>query len=157
VAHQRHIHYRTYSSHERLENLRPTGNARPPIVSARRSLKGNRLAPKPYISAHVVSIYDMRDALRTPSLQDPVWKARRVCCRLEGRGFRLREKYGFTFHGARAVDETSEFIWILGHIDTESFESANRRYYKSDARKSLDPDRDNPGAPPDIWLKLRQP
>jgi hypothetical protein len=52
----------------------------------------------------------------------------------------LREKYGFTFHGAWAVDETNEFIWVLGHADTKSFESANRGYYESDARKSLNPD-----------------
>ncbi len=52
----------------------------------------------------------------------------------------LREEYGFTFHGAWAVDETDEFVWILGHTDEQSFESANRRYYDSPARTSLDPD-----------------
>ena len=52
----------------------------------------------------------------------------------------LREQYGFSLHGAWAVDDTDEFIWVLGHADVESFESANRRYYESDARKSLDPD-----------------
>ena len=52
----------------------------------------------------------------------------------------LREEFGFTFHGAWRVDDTSEFVWVLGHTDTESFESANRRYYESDTRKSLDPD-----------------
>lgn len=52
----------------------------------------------------------------------------------------LREKFGFTFHGAWAVDETSEFVWVLGHADEDSFKSANRRYYDSDARSTLDPD-----------------
>jgi hypothetical protein len=52
----------------------------------------------------------------------------------------LREEYGFTFQGAWAVDETNEFIWVLAHTDTESFESADRRYYESSARKSLKPD-----------------
>ncbi len=52
----------------------------------------------------------------------------------------LREKYGFTLHGAWAVDETDEFIWVLGHTGIESFESATRRYYESNARKSLNPD-----------------
>ena len=54
--------------------------------------------------------------------------------------FPLREKYGFTIHSAWTVDEPNEFIWVLGHTDTESFESANRRYYESNARKSLNPD-----------------
>jgi hypothetical protein len=52
-ARQRNIRYLTYSSHERLEIPRPTGNKRPSIVSARRSLKGNRPTPKPPISAHM--------------------------------------------------------------------------------------------------------
>ncbi len=52
----------------------------------------------------------------------------------------LRERYGFTVHTAWAVVEANEFVWVLGHTDTESFESANRRYYESDARKSLNPD-----------------
>jgi hypothetical protein len=52
----------------------------------------------------------------------------------------LREQYGFTLGGAWAVDETDEFIWVLAHTDSESFESANRRYYESNARKNLNPD-----------------
>lgn len=52
----------------------------------------------------------------------------------------LREQYGFSLHGAWAVDDTDEFVWVLGHADEKSFESANRRYYESDARKRLDPD-----------------
>lgn len=52
----------------------------------------------------------------------------------------LRKEYGFTVHGAWAVDETSEFVWVLAHTDRESFQSANRRYYDSEARSTLDPD-----------------
>jgi hypothetical protein len=52
----------------------------------------------------------------------------------------LREEYGFTLHGAWTVDDTCEFVWILGHTDEESFRLANRRYYDSYARRNLDPD-----------------
>jgi hypothetical protein len=52
----------------------------------------------------------------------------------------LRREHGFTHHGAWAIEETSEFVWVLGHTDAESFESANRRYYESHARRTLEPD-----------------
>ena len=52
----------------------------------------------------------------------------------------LREEYGFTFHGAWTVDDTNEFVWVLGHTDEESFGLANRQYYDSHARRNLDPD-----------------
>ena len=52
----------------------------------------------------------------------------------------LREMYGFTIHGAWTVEESSEFVWVLSHTNKGSFETANRRYYESDTRRSLDPD-----------------
>lgn len=49
----------------------------------------------------------------------------------------LRERFGFTIHGAWAVPDTSEFVWILGHDD---FVDADRSYYASEDRKQLSPD-----------------
>jgi hypothetical protein len=49
----------------------------------------------------------------------------------------LREAAGFGLVGAWVARGENRFIWILGR---EDFEAADRRYYLSDQRRSIDPD-----------------
>lgn len=50
----------------------------------------------------------------------------------------LRQSLGFEVVGAWVVDETNEFVWIIGHPG--DLEEANRAYYSSPERAALDPD-----------------
>lgn len=52
----------------------------------------------------------------------------------------LRDHFGFEFHGAWVVEETDEFVWIIGHDHPEGFEAADREYYASPERAKLSPD-----------------
>ena len=49
----------------------------------------------------------------------------------------LREQFGFVLHGAWVIDDTNEFVWIIGHEDFIAVDSA---YYDSAERAALDPD-----------------
>lgn len=53
---------------------------------------------------------------------------------------RLRREHGFEIVGAWAVPAESRFVWILSYPGPGSFAEADRRYYASAARTSLDPD-----------------
>jgi hypothetical protein len=50
----------------------------------------------------------------------------------------LRLAHGFSVLGPWVDDDGETFIWILGHDD--DFEAADRAYYDSEKRRSLDPD-----------------
>ena len=49
----------------------------------------------------------------------------------------LRRRLGFQVHGAWALDDTDEFLWVLSHPG--GFAAANDAYYASPERQNLDP------------------
>lgn len=52
----------------------------------------------------------------------------------------LRREMGFSIDGAWTVDGESRFVWLLTHPgDWNAFEEADRAYYTSPGRSSLDP------------------
>lgn len=53
---------------------------------------------------------------------------------------RLRRRRGFTIVGAWAMDETNDFLWILGYDGEGTFAEADAAYYASDERQTFDPD-----------------
>lgn len=52
----------------------------------------------------------------------------------------LRERFGFRVEGAWVVRDENRFVWILSYEGEEGIEAANRRYYDSPARASMQPD-----------------
>ena len=52
----------------------------------------------------------------------------------------LRLKLGFNVVGAWTVDETNQFVWIIGYDGPMSFEEAERAYYESPERVGRDPE-----------------
>ena len=52
----------------------------------------------------------------------------------------LRERFGFEIVGGWEIEETNEFVWILGHDDPAGFGAADAAYYESDERERLSPD-----------------
>jgi hypothetical protein len=57
-----------------------------------------------------------------------------------GRIVPLRRELGFTIERAWTIEDESRFVWLLSHPgDCESFEAADRAYYDSPRRASLDP------------------
>ncbi len=52
----------------------------------------------------------------------------------------LRESFGFRFHGAWVLETSSEFVWVISHDNSDSFDQANRAYYESEERERLSPD-----------------
>ena len=52
----------------------------------------------------------------------------------------LRRELGFTIERAWKVEEGSRFVWLLSYPgDWEDFEAADRAYYDSPQRTSLEP------------------
>lgn len=52
----------------------------------------------------------------------------------------LRRELGFTIECAWTIEAESRFVWLLAHPgDWEAFEAADRAYYESPRRTSLDP------------------
>ena len=52
----------------------------------------------------------------------------------------LRRELGFTIERAWKVDEDGRFVWLLSHPGNwEAFEAADRAYYNSPQRTSLEP------------------
>jgi len=52
----------------------------------------------------------------------------------------LRRELGFTIEKAWTVEGESRFVWLLNHPgDWQTFEAADREYYNSPQRASLDP------------------
>ena len=52
----------------------------------------------------------------------------------------IRRELGFTIEKAWTVDDESRFVWLLSYPgDWDAFEAADRGYYDSPQRTSLDP------------------
>jgi hypothetical protein len=52
----------------------------------------------------------------------------------------LRRELGFSIDGAWTVDDESRFVWLLSHPgDWGAFQEADRLYYASPQRASLNP------------------
>ena len=52
----------------------------------------------------------------------------------------LRRRHGFTIVGAWVIDESSDFVWILGYDGEQGFAVADAEYYDSEERRSFEPD-----------------
>jgi hypothetical protein len=51
----------------------------------------------------------------------------------------IRRDLGFSIERAWTVVDDSRFVWLLSHADWDAFEAADRAYYDSPQRTSLDP------------------
>ncbi len=52
----------------------------------------------------------------------------------------LRERTGFVIEGAWTIPAEERFIWIVSHDGPAGWEAANKAYYESPERTSMDPD-----------------
>jgi hypothetical protein len=52
----------------------------------------------------------------------------------------LRERLGFIVDGAWVIEDSNEFLWIIGYDGPEGLAAGNEAYYASEERKSMDPD-----------------
>ena len=52
----------------------------------------------------------------------------------------LREAHGFEVAGAWVVEGSDEFVWVIAHNGSGTFEEADAAYYASPERVALDPD-----------------
>lgn len=52
----------------------------------------------------------------------------------------LRKRLGFTVEGAWVIDDSNEFLWIIGYDGPEGLTAANESYYASEERRSMSPD-----------------
>ncbi|MGH7763565.1 MAG: NIPSNAP family protein [Candidatus Dormibacteraceae bacterium] len=52
----------------------------------------------------------------------------------------LRRKLGFEIAGAWSVEDSDRFVWVLAYGGSQSWEEADRAYYGSAERRSINPD-----------------
>jgi len=52
----------------------------------------------------------------------------------------LRLKHGFAIPGAWTIEETNQFVWLIGYDGPETWEAKEEAYYHSPERMALDPD-----------------
>ena len=52
----------------------------------------------------------------------------------------LRQKKGFTVESAWTIPSESRFVWIVSYDGPDGWEAANRDYYDSPERKTMQPD-----------------
>jgi hypothetical protein len=52
----------------------------------------------------------------------------------------LREAHGFEVAGAWVAEGSDEFVWVIAHDGSGTFEEADAAYYASPERVALDPD-----------------
>ena len=52
----------------------------------------------------------------------------------------LRERLGFRVLGAWADEESSMFVWLLGHEGRDGYAAADAAYYASPERAAIAPD-----------------
>ena len=52
----------------------------------------------------------------------------------------LRERFGFRRESSWTLDDTHEFMWIVGHDGDEGFAAAEAAYYSSPDRDAVTPD-----------------
>lgn len=62
----------------------------------------------------------------------------------------LRERLGFRVVAAGVEELAGEFVWLLAHDGSGTFQEADAAYYSSPERKALDPD------PARLILEARQ-
>ncbi len=53
---------------------------------------------------------------------------------------RLRRRRGFTIVGAWIMEDTNEFLWILGYDGEDGFAAADAEYRSSVERRAIEPD-----------------
>lgn len=51
----------------------------------------------------------------------------------------LRARFGFRVESSWRLDETHEFMWIVGHDGPEGFAAADQAYYSSPDRDAVSP------------------
>lgn len=51
----------------------------------------------------------------------------------------LRRRFGFTVEHAWASEEDDTFVWVVGY-EGDNWETAERAYYESEERRSMEPD-----------------
>ena len=51
----------------------------------------------------------------------------------------LRLTFGFTIPAAWTILETNQFVWYVGYEGPEDWDSMERRYYESTARREMEP------------------
>ncbi len=66
--------------------------------------------------------------------------------------YRLRLEQGYEIPTAWKIEETNQFVWIVRYEGPESWEEKEAAYYRSAARRSLDPDPRQWIARPEHWL-----
>ena len=52
----------------------------------------------------------------------------------------LRLKHGFSIDGAWVIEQTNQFVWLIGYDGPETWEATEKAYYDSPERLALDPD-----------------
>ena len=52
----------------------------------------------------------------------------------------LREKQGFVVEGAWKVPSEEHFVWVVSYDGPNGWDAANKAYYDSPERKTMDPD-----------------
>ncbi|MGH8945593.1 MAG: NIPSNAP family protein [Acidimicrobiia bacterium] len=52
----------------------------------------------------------------------------------------LRQRLGFTVHGAWVIEDSNDFVWIIGYEGPGGIAAGNEAYYASEERKSMSPD-----------------
>lgn len=52
----------------------------------------------------------------------------------------LRERLGFAVFGGWPIEETNQFVWLLGYTGADGIDAANARYYASGERAAIVPD-----------------
>jgi hypothetical protein len=52
----------------------------------------------------------------------------------------LRQKRGFVVEGSWTIPAEERFVWVVSYDGPDGWEAANKAYYDSPERKSMDPD-----------------
>jgi hypothetical protein len=52
----------------------------------------------------------------------------------------LRLQHGFVIPGAWAIEQTNQFVWLMGYDGPGTWEAKEKAYYNSPERKAFDPD-----------------
>lgn len=52
----------------------------------------------------------------------------------------LRKEFGFSVHGAWVIEDSNDFLWIIGYDGPGGMIAGNEAYYASEERRSMSPD-----------------
>jgi hypothetical protein len=64
----------------------------------------------------------------------------------------LRRRYGFTVLGGWELEDTSQFLWLVGYDGPDDFAAADEAYYAAPERKALHPDPARHVATAQTWI-----